>query len=181
MTIGEYAAKMKGGARRPPGPGLGEVLWTFIGVVTGIGTCTFLSAVFFEPRDMTLLVASFGASASLAYGAVKSPFSQPRNLIGGHVISALIGVFCHHLLAPSLWAAAILAVALAAVAMMVTGTFHPPGGATALLAVIGGPQIQSLGYLYPFIPVGLGAAVLVAVAVLVNNLCPHRRYPEYWL
>ena len=57
----------------------------------------------------------------------------------------------------------------------------PPGGATALIAVIGGQKIHSLGFLYAFVPAGLGAAVLLAVALLVNNLSKNRKYPEYWL
>jgi CBS-domain-containing membrane protein len=64
--------------------------------------------------------------------------------------------------------------------MMVTKTLHPPGGATALIAVIGGPKIHALGFLYALVPAGLGAFILVVVAVLINNLSRNRRYPEYW-
>ena len=63
---------------------------------------------------------------------------------------------------------------------MVTKTVHPPGGATALIAVIGGPKVHALGFLYPFVPAGLGALILLAVALLVNNLSKNRKYPEYW-
>jgi CBS-domain-containing membrane protein len=72
------------------------------------------------------------------------------------------------------------AVAFAMIAMMATKTLHPPGGATALIAVIGGPKIHALGFLYAFIPAGLGAFILVVVALLINNLSRNRRYPEYW-
>ena len=64
--------------------------------------------------------------------------------------------------------------------MHATRTLHPPGGATALIAVISGPQVTNLGYLYALIPVGAGALVMMAVALLVNNLAPRRRYPEFW-
>lgn len=64
--------------------------------------------------------------------------------------------------------------------MLATKTLHPPGGATALIAVIGGKAIYSLGYLYAFIPAGLGAIVLLIIALLVNNLSENRKYPEYW-
>jgi CBS-domain-containing membrane protein len=46
--------------------------------------------------------------------------------------------------------------------------------------VIGGPKIHALGFLYPFVPAGLGAFILVVIALLINNLSRNRRYPEYW-
>ena len=73
-----------------------------------------------------------------------------------------------------------MAVSTAIAAMHVTKTLHPPGGATALIAVIGGDSVHSLGYMYALLPVGFGAAVLLAVAVLVNNIPKSRRYPEFW-
>ena len=80
-----------------------------------------------------------------------------------------------------MWVAASLGVSLAIAAMLVTKTLHPPGGATALIAVIGGKKIHDLGFLYAFVPAGLGALILLIVALLVNNLARNRRYPEYWL
>ena len=81
----------------------------------------------------------------------------------------------------TLWLAAALAVSFAIVIMLATKTLHPPGGATALIAVIGGDKVHGLGFLYAFIPAGAGALVLLLVALLVNNLSKNRRYPEYWL
>jgi CBS-domain-containing membrane protein len=75
---------------------------------------------------------------------------------------------------------AALAVSITAAAMLVTKTVHPPGGATALIAVIGGEKIHQLGFLYPLLPVGLGALILLVVGLLVNNISRNRRYPEYW-
>jgi CBS-domain-containing membrane protein len=180
MTIREYLAKMKGGAKSPPGIGLNELLWSWIGAAIGIGVCSYLSAQYFEPKESTLMIGSFGASAVLVYGAIRSPLAQPRNLIGGHIISGLVGVVCQHLFGGTIWFASALAVSLAIVSMMLTKTLHPPGGATALIAVIGGPKVHALGFLYPFVPAGLGALILLTVALLVNNLSPNRRYPEYW-
>jgi CBS-domain-containing membrane protein len=64
--------------------------------------------------------------------------------------------------------------------MHATRTLHPPGGATALIFVMGSPKIHHLGYLYVLIPVGAGVAIMLLVALLVNNLSPRRRYPEFW-
>jgi len=146
-----------------------------------IGICGYLSAKYFEPRDLTLIIGSFGASAVLVYGAIKSPLAQPRNLIGGHIISGFVGVACYQLFGDVIWMAAALGVSLAIVAMLATKTVHPPGGATALIAVIGGKKIHDLGFLYVLLPAGAGALILLIVALLVNNLSKNRKYPEYWL
>jgi CBS-domain-containing membrane protein len=181
MTVNEYLSKMKGTAKSPPGVGAGEMLWSWIGAVIGIGACGWLSAHYFEPRDLTLIIGSFGASAVLVYGAIKSPLAQPRNLIGGHILSGLVGVASWQLFGGTVWLAASLAVSLAIVAMLATKTLHPPGGATALIAVIGGDKVHGLGFLYAFVPAGAGALVLLLVALMVNNLSKNRRYPEFWL
>jgi len=179
--IARYMSKMRGGAKAPPGVGFFEIVWSWVGSLVGIGFCAWLSASFFEPRDLTLIIGSFGASAVLIYGAVRSPFAQPRNVLGGHVISAFVGVVSWNLIGDTVWLAAALAVSFAIAAMLLTKTVHPPGGATALIAVIGGQQTHNLGYLYPFVPVGAGATVLVIVALLINNLSRNRKYPEYWI
>ena len=64
--------------------------------------------------------------------------------------------------------------------MLLTKTLHPPAGATALIAVIGGKKVHDLGFFYAFVPAGLGALILLLVALLVNNLSRNRKYPEYW-
>jgi CBS-domain-containing membrane protein len=181
MIVAEYLSKMKGGAKSPPGVGMSELIWSWLGSALGIGMCGYLSSRYFEPRESTLLIGSFGASAVLVYSAIKSPLAQPRNLIGGHVLSALTGVVCYHLFSNTVWLAAAMAVSLAIVVMLATKTLHPPGGATALIAVIGGSKIHNLGFLYALAPAGTGAVILLVIALLVNNLSKSRKYPEYWL
>ena len=126
------------------------------------------------------LIGSFGATAVLVYGAPKAPFSQPRNVIGGHCVSALVGVSIFLLLGDQDIFACPLAVSLAIALMQFTGTVHPPGGATALIAVIGGNAVHQLGYWYVLCPVGLGAFIMVGVACFTNNLSkdPNRKYPS---
>ena len=181
MSIRTYLSKMKGGGQGPPGVGAREVFWSWMGSAIGIGTCGLLSSAYFEPRDLLLIIGSFGASAVLVYAAIKSPLAQPRNLVGGHVISALVGVACYKLFGDTVWVAAALAVSFAIVAMLLTRTLHPPGGATALIAVIGGRNVHDLGFLYALFPAGAGACILLIVALVINNLSSARRYPEYWL
>ena len=136
--------------------------------------------------DFILVTASFGASAVLIYDAYQAPFSQPRNVIGGQVISALCGVCCYKLFALNdkqyLYTPVVgaLAVASSIVVMGLTQTTHPPGAATALIAVIGPPQIIDLGFMYILHPITTGIMILVCVAVVFNNILTSRHYPRYW-
>jgi CBS-domain-containing membrane protein len=130
--------------------------------------------------DQLMLIGSFGASAVLVYGAIKSPLAQPRNFVGGHVISALIGVTVYKLFPETAWLASSIAVATAIAAMHVTKTLHPPGGATALIAVIGSSKIHAMGYLYIIVPVGAGAIIMLVIALLINNISKDRKYPMSW-
>jgi CBS-domain-containing membrane protein len=177
---GSFWRKMIGITQSPPGVGWAEIFWSWLGSFLGIAAVAFLHYHYFEGTDLFMIIGSFGASAVLIYGAVKSPLAQPRNLLGGHLISALIGVTMVKICGPFLWLAAALAVSLSIAVMHATKTLHPPGGATALIAVISGPKIQQLGYLYVLMPVATGALIMLVVALLVNNLAPDRRYPEFW-
>lgn len=127
-----------------------------------------------------MIIGSFGASAVLIYGAIKSPLAQPRNLLGGHILSAIIGVFCFQTFHGQMWLAGALAVATAIAVMHFTKTLHPPGGATALIAVIGSEKIHALGYVYVLLPVALGAGIMLIIALLINNIPKTSRYPEFW-
>jgi CBS-domain-containing membrane protein len=161
--------------------GLSEIIWSWIGAFTGIAAVAFLHYTILAETDLVMIIGSFGASAVLVYGAIKSPLAQPRNLIGGHMLSAVIGVTAYKLLSGHMWLASSVAVATAIAAMHATKTLHPPGGATSLIAVIGSGKIHSLGYLYVIMPAGLGALIMLVVALLVNNIPKKRSYPEFWI
>jgi CBS-domain-containing membrane protein len=176
----EYFKKMKGTNKSPPAVSFSEILWSWLGAFLGIAVVGIISSLVFEGTDLTLVIGSFGASAVLLYGAVRSPLAQPRNLLGGHMLSAIVGVASYNLLHDYVWLAASVAVATAIAVMHATKTLHPPGGATALIAVIGGKSIHAIGYWYVLIPAGLGALILLLVALLVNNIPKSRRYPEFW-
>jgi CBS-domain-containing membrane protein len=175
-----YFQKMKGRTHSPPGVSRQEVLWSWLGGFLGISAVALLHQHLLSDTDLALILGSFGASAVLLYGAVKSPLAQPRNLLGGHLLSALIGVACYKLLGALPWLAAAVAVATAIAVMHLTRTLHPPGGATALIAVIGSDNIHALGFLYVLMPTGLGALVMLAVALIINNIPASRQYPEFW-
>jgi CBS-domain-containing membrane protein len=177
----DYFSKMKGTTKSPPAVRLSEIIWSWIGSFLGIAAVAAVNTTIVDKTDLVMIIGSFGASAVLIYGAIRSPLAQPRNLIGGHIISAAIGVTAFKLLPAPLWLTSAIAVATSIAIMHATKTLHPPGGATALIAVIGSQKIHNLGYLYVLIPAGVGPLIMLAVALLVNNLPENRRYPEFWL
>ncbi|HJE02800.1 HPP family protein [Aliarcobacter thereius] len=155
-----------------------NLIWSWIGSFLGLIAISFFHRDFLEDGDLTLVLASFGASAVLIYGSVNSPLAQPKNLIFGHIISAIIGVSSYKLFGDNLLLASALAVSSSILAMQLTLTLHPPGGATALIAVIGTPQIHELGYFFVIVPVFSGAIILFLIAFIVNNIPKNRAYPE---
>lgn len=177
----DYLKKWRGTtAGGPPRVRNAEIFWSWLGAFLGIGAVAGVGRLFFSGSDLTLMIGSFGASAVLLYGAPRSPLAQPRNLVGGHVISALVGVLCWKFLHDTPWLAQALAVATAIALMHLTRTLHPPGGATALIATLGSAEIARLGFWYVLMPATLGPLILLVVALLVNNIPQSRRYPEFW-
>ncbi len=155
-----------------------EHFWSFLSSFIGIGILAYIQSIHFSGNDAVYLIGSFGASSVLIYGIIQSPFSQPRNLVGGHLISAFIGVTIHKIAPDIVWIAAPLAVSLSIVCMQVTKTLHPPGGATALIAIIGSDKIKTLGYIYIFSPVLIGVLILLLTALIFNNITEKRSYPD---
>lgn len=122
------------------------------------------------------IMGPIGASAVLAFAVPASPLAQPRAIIAGNTVSALVGITVAKLVAPPALAMG-LAVGLAIWTMHRLRCLHPPGGAVALVAVTGGPIVTGAGYAFAAAPVALNSALLVAVAVLFNNLAGSR-YPH---
>ncbi len=181
MTPRQYFHKMRGSTRgSPPRVNLREIGWSWLSSFLGIAVVAGVDQFFLAGHDLQLMLGSFGASAVLVFGAIYSPLAQPRNLVGGHVLSALVGVLCWKTLHTHPWLAQSMAVSLSIALMHATRTLHPPGGATALIAVIGSGNIHKLGYFYALFPVATGATLLLLMAVLINNLSKTRRYPEIW-
>jgi CBS-domain-containing membrane protein len=154
--VSAFFKKMKGGSQSPPGVGFSEIAWSWLGAFLGITPVALLHYNFFPDGDLVFLIGSFGASAVLIYGAVRSPLAQPRNLVGGHVISAVIGVAAWQVLGSAPWLAAAFAVATAIAAMHATRTLHPPGGATALIAVIGSEKSTAWAFYMSCFPCSPG-------------------------
>lgn len=127
--------------------------------------------------ELPFLIAPMGASAILVFAVSTSPFSQPWSVIGGNTIAAVIGVTCADIIPNPVLACAIAASASIA-AMMAFRCLHPPSGAVAMTAVIGGPAIDALGYWFVLWPVAVESMMMVAIGLGYNNLTgkvyPHR-------
>lgn len=155
----------------PPRAGLRHIAWSWLGGAMGIALVAFLGQV----SGVPLLMAPLGASAVLAFGVPDSPLAQPRNIVGGHVLTAFVGLVFLTLFGADWWVMA-LAVATGIAVMQATRTVHPPAGANPLLVLMLG-----LGWDFLLFPVLAGALVLTLVAILFNRLAPGREYPQYWL
>ncbi|MDZ5607980.1 HPP family protein [Bacillus pseudomycoides] len=162
---------MLSSARTPLKVNIFDSLVALIGGFSSIAILSYLTQL----TDTLWLMAPFGASCVLAFGIWNAPFSQPRNIIGGHLISTCIGITAYKLFGSDPWVLA-LAVGLAIACMMLSKTTHPPAGADPIVVILAGSSWD-----YLITPVLTGAIIIVVVALLVNNLQKDRKYPTFWL
>ena len=153
-----------------------EILASTLGGFVGIFLISIISFHFTGASGAALIVPSMGASAVLVFAVPHGKLSQPWSLFGGQLSSAFVGVACYQLV-PDLFLASGLAVGLAIGTMHVLRCIHPPGGATALVAVVGSAQIHALGFEYVVIPVLMNTVIIFSTAFVFNSFFPWRRYP----
>lgn len=166
-----FLDKFKGdGAQLPPRSTNKAVALAWLGGVLAIAAVAALTDFF----SVALVLGSFGASCVLVFGYPDVPFSQPRNVVAGHVISSLVGLVFLAIFGPHWWAVA-LAVGTAIALMMLTRTVHPPAGSNPVIVFLTQP---AWGFL--LFPTLVGALVLVAVALVYNNATRDAKYPKYW-
>jgi CBS domain-containing membrane protein len=148
-----------------------------LGALLGIGLTALLSAMLSgDAVALGLLVAPIGASAVLVFAVPASPLAQPWPVVGGCVVSTLVGFGVAHGLGHGVIAAGV-AVGLAIAAMSALRCLHPPGGACALLAVLGGPGVLGHGFGFALVPVGLNAVLLVGAGLIFHRFSGHS-YPH---
>ncbi|MCF6191064.1 MAG: HPP family protein [Cocleimonas sp.] len=153
-----------------------EKFISFLGGFLSIYIIYLITRQLLGVADAVYIIPSMGATAVLLFAAPNVPFSQPWNVFGGHIISAFIGVACYQLM-PDIHVAAAASVGLAIWAQYYARCIHPPGGATALAAVIGSSQIHDLSYLYIITPVLINTIVMIIIAIAINALFSWRSYP----
>lgn len=171
--------KLKGGLdTRLPVPSWRNLFWSCLGAFLGIMAVCSLNQFASPEIDIAFLVGSFGASAVLVFAVLESKMSQPRNFLGGQVLSALVGVTTRVVIQQP-WIAGPVGMSLALLLMQLTSTTHPPGGATALIASTLTTLPRWHGYSF-IVTVLVGSLVMQAIALIINNLDPRRRYPTFW-
>jgi CBS-domain-containing membrane protein len=165
-----YFPKMRGGHSSPPRPDLLYILATWICSTLAISA---LYAVSYYTNSI-MIMAPFGATCVLIFGAPDSPLAQPRNVIGGHLIATGISLVFLHIFGDS-WYIIAMCVGTTIAVMQLTKTLHPPAGADPLVVII-----SHAPWNFMFIPVMVGAAILVLCGVITNNFAKDRHYPKYW-
>lgn len=155
-----------------------EKLVSSLGGLIGIAVVYFLSLRYESSIASAFIVASMGASAVLVFAVPHGALSQPWPVMGGHTISAIIGVICFQSF-DNMMIASSAAVGFAILSMYYLRCLHPPGGATALLAVIGGEPINSMGFEFVLNPILSNVSILLLTAVAFNYLFSWRRYPAH--
>jgi CBS-domain-containing membrane protein len=166
-----YLKKLKGqGESLPIKSDIKEIIFAWFGGFISILIIAYLT----KSYDNLLIMGSFGASCVLLFGFPKSPFSQPRNVLLGHLLSTFIGLLFLHILGNEYWSMA-LALATAIAVMIVTRTVHPPAGSNPLIVFLLGANWD-----YLIFPSLIGSMILVIIALLYNNLHNNRIYPQYW-
>lgn len=152
-----------------------------LGAILGISLTGIISGYVFESDfHLPLIIAPLGASAVLLFAVPASPLAQPWPIIGGNTLSAFIGVAVAYFIHDPMIATG-LSVSLAIMAMSFARCLHPPGGAAALTAVVGGSTVTSMGFMFPLVPVALNSIVLVALGFFFHALFgksyPHSHPP----
>lgn len=167
-----YFQKFKGlSAPLPPAPSLKQIGFVWLGAFLAATAVGFLAYVTKQP----LVMGSFGASIFVLFILPDTPFAQPRNVIGGHFVSTLIGLVFLHFIGPDWWSMA-LSLATALSLMQILKIPHPPAGSNPFIVFLVGANWEFL-----FIPTLIGAILLVVVSLFYNNLSSERSYPKYWL
>ena len=164
-------------AAKPSTVSINEKLISSLAGLAGIALIMLVSQQFLDSEGLPWVVASMGASAVLLFAVPNGPLSQPWSFVVGHLLSAFIGISVAKLVHDPVIASS-LAVSLAIFAMYLSSSLHPPGGATALTAVMGGSAITELGYWYMLTPISINLLVMLIWALIVNNLLASRCYPN---
>ncbi len=152
-----------------------EVILSIIGAFIATLLASFFSSKILEVEGMPMVLASTGASAMLIFGIPNSPVSQPWPIVGGHVISALVGITAYYLIGNPILASSV-AIGLAMLAMHYAKCMHPPGGATAVTAVIGGAGVHQLGYYFVVVPVLFNSIILLSIAMAIATMRPQNPF-----
>lgn len=165
--------KLKGGGSLPPRPSILQLTKGLIGGTLGILSLCILG----QYSGVPWLMAPFGATCVILFAASASPLAQPRNVIGGHLVSASVALVALYGFGDS-YIVMSIAVGLSIMAMQFLRVVHPPAGANPIVIILAGKTV--VGFTFLLTPVLVGSIMLVVIASLVNNYGAKDGWPVYW-
>ncbi|MDE1474216.1 HPP family protein [Xenorhabdus bovienii] len=166
-------SKLRGGGGLPPKPDLVQLTKGLSGGFLGILLLSYLS----QTTEYPWLMAPFGATCAILFAAPTSPLAQPRNVIGGHLLTTAVGLVALYTLGNSMIVMS-LAVGIAIMLMQLFRVVHPPAGANPLVVLLAGQE--AVGFDFLLTPVLTGSLALVIIASFINNLGKESCWPLYW-
>mmetsp|Transcript_10673 Transcript_10673/g.14832 ORF Transcript_10673/g.14832 Transcript_10673/m.14832 type:complete len:296 (+) Transcript_10673:145-1032(+) len=181
----DYFRRWRQKEEAPPLADKTFIAFSTIGSFLGISFLAIVDAALIkDTNEYIFITASFGAQAVLLFGAPTSALAQPWNAVFGNGISATVGV-CLGLTLEGIipyWILAGLSVSIAVFLMSITKSLHPPGGATAMIALAPSGPIREMGFLFIMFPIMLGSITHVLIALMINNIQKDkvRNYPVNW-
>lgn len=163
--------KIKGQNQKPPQRAdLKTIIVASLGAFIAISIVTFASGI----THSTLLLGSFGAICLLIFAYPDAPFSQPRNVFFGHVLTVLIAMLFMHFLGYE-WYSVALATSVAIAFMMLLNVLHPPAASNPLIVFLAKPA-----WWFLLFPTASGAIMIILFGLIYMNLVRHEKYPAYW-
>ncbi|CDH03367.1 HPP family protein [Xenorhabdus bovienii] len=166
-------SKLRGGGGLPPKPDLVQLMKGLSGGFLGILLLSYLS----QTTEYPWLMAPFGATCAILFSAPTSPLAQPRNVIGGHLLTTAVGLVALYTLGNSMIVMS-LAVGIAIMLMQLFRVVHPPAGANPLVVLLAGQE--AVGFDFLLTPVLTGSLALVIIASFINNIGKENCWPLYW-
>ena len=145
---------------------------TIFSIIT-IGVLTLLT---YKTSYGLFLIASFGSSMVILYGYPESPFAQPKNIFFGHLLTALVGVFCLYLLPLPHYILIPIAVGLGVGLMILLNVTHPPAGGNPIIVVVGSVSLD-----YIISPIILGSIIILIFGTILNRFVLRKNYPSKWI
>lgn len=152
-----------------------ETSISIVGAFMATLLATFFSYNILAFEQAPMILASTGASAMLIFGLPRAKVSHPWNLVAGHIVSAVVGISCYKFIPNALLASSV-AIGLSMQLMVWFRCVHPPGGATAVTAVVGGSAVHDLGYAFVVIPVFFNSIILLSLAMAVGTFRDHNPF-----